>query len=74
MKITKYTNKDTSKGFFGLVDQAFMQTFGINGEQMNKICELAQDEELDLLLKILDGKDNTFSKRKQALTIVKKYI
>lgn len=74
MKITKYTNEDISKGFFGLVEQAFMQAFGINGQQMDKICGLAQDNELELLLEILDGKDNNFSKKKQALTIIKKYI
>lgn len=59
-----------SRGVFGLMDGVMMKVFRINDDELDKICELATDDELELFTK----EDRTISESKQLLTFLQKKI
>lgn len=59
-----------SRGVFGLMDGVMMKVFRINDNELDKICELATDDELELFTK----EDRTISESKQLLTFLQKKI
>ncbi len=50
---------DAGRGVFGLMDGVMMKVFRINDDELDKICELATDDELELFTK----EDRTISGR-----------
>ena len=61
---------DPGRGIFGLMDGVMMKVFRINDDELDKICELATDDELELFTK----EDRTISESKQLLTFLKEKI
>jgi hypothetical protein len=61
---------DASRGVFGLMDGVMMKVFRINDDELDKICELATDDELELFTK----EDRTITESKQLLTFLKEKI
>lgn len=59
-----------SRGVFGLMDGVMMKVFRINDSELDKICELATDDELELFTK----EDRTISESKQLLTFLQEKI
>lgn len=59
-----------SRGVFGLMDGVMMKVFRINDNELDKICELATDDELELFTK----EDRTISESKQLLTFLQEKI
>ena len=55
---------------FGLMDGVMLKVFRINDEELNKICELATDDELELFTK----EDRTIRESRQLLTFLKEKI
>lgn len=66
----KETNFDNSRGIFGLMDGAMMKVFRINDEELDKICELATDEELELFTK----EERTIGESKKLLIFLREKI
>jgi hypothetical protein len=58
------------RGVFGLMDGVMMKVFRINDNELDKICELATDDELELFTK----EDRTISESKQLLTFLQEKI
>jgi hypothetical protein len=67
----KYTHKDEeipdNRGLFGLMDSVMLKTFRITNEELDKICEIATDDELELFTK----EDRTIRESRQLLTFLK---
>jgi hypothetical protein len=67
----KYTHKDeeipANRGLFGLMDSVMLKTFRITNEELDKICEIATDDELELFTK----EDRTIRESRQLLTFLK---
>ena len=61
---------DAGRGVFGLMDGVMMKVFRINDDELDKICELATDDELELFTK----EDRTISESKQLLMFLKEKI
>ena len=61
---------DAGRGVFGLMDGVMMKVFRINDDEVDKICELATDDELELFTK----EDRTISESKQLLMFLKEKI
>jgi hypothetical protein len=57
-------------GIFGLIDSAMYKVYRISEEELNKICELATDDELELFTK----ENRTIRESRQLLTFLKTYI
>jgi len=70
----KYTYKDeeisASSGLFGLMDSVMLKTFRITNEELDKICEIATDDELELFTK----EDRTIKESRQLLTFLRDKI
>jgi hypothetical protein len=67
-----YKESDTvsTSSIFGLMDGVMLKVFRINDEELNKICELATDDELELFTK----GDRTIRESRQLLTFLKEKI
>jgi len=67
-----YKESDTipTNSIFGLMDGVMLKVFRINDEELNKICELATDDELELFTK----EDRTIRESRQLLTFLKEKI
>lgn len=63
-------NIPASSGVFGITDSAMMKVFRITGEELDKICELATDDELELFTK----EERTIRESRQLLTFLKENI
>ena len=67
----KHTNKDeeipANRGLFGLMDSVMLKTFRITNDELDKICEIATDDELELFTK----EDRTIRESRQLLTFLK---
>ena len=59
-----------SSGVFGLVDGVMFKVFRINENELDKICELATDDELELFTKEV----RTIRESRQLLTFLKDKI
>jgi hypothetical protein len=57
-------------GLFGLMDSVMMKVFRINEDELNKICEIATDYELELFTK----EDRTIAESRKILTFLKEKI
>ena len=68
--IQEQDSMDASRGVFGLMDGVMMKVFRINDDELDKICELATDDELELFTK----EDRTITESKQLLTFLKEKI
>jgi len=64
------TDVPASRGVFGLMDGVMMKVFRINDDELDKICELATDNELELFTK----EDRTISESKELLTFLQEKI
>jgi hypothetical protein len=67
-----YSEQDThsGNGLFGLMDSVMMKVFRINDEELDKICEVATDDELELFTK----ETRTIRESRQILTFLKEKI
>lgn len=59
-----------SSGVFGLVDGVMFKVFRINENELDKICEIATDDELELFTKEV----RTIRESRQLLTFLKDKI
>jgi hypothetical protein len=59
-----------SRGVFGLMDGVMMKVFRINDDELDKICQIASDDELELFTK----EDRTISESKMLLTFLQEKI
>jgi len=70
----KHTYKDeeisASSGLFGLMDSVMLKTFRITNEELDKICEIATDDELELFTK----EDRTIRESRQLITFLRDKI
>ncbi len=70
----KFTYQDedipAESGVFGLMDSAMMKVFRITNEELDKICQVATDDELELFTK----EDRTIRESRQILTFLKERI
>ena len=70
----KFTTIETeirpSSGVFGLVDGVMFKVFRINENELDKICEIATDDELELFTKEV----RTIRESRQLLTFLKDKI
>lgn len=64
------TDIPASRGVFGLMDGVMMKVFRINDSELDKICALATDNELELFTK----EDRTISESKELLTFLREKI
>jgi hypothetical protein len=67
-----FKEKDTysQNGIFGLMDGVMYKVYRITEEELDKICELATDDELELFTK----ENRTTRESRQILTFLKNYI
>ena len=56
-----------TNSIFGLMDGVMLKVFRINESELDKICQLATDEELELFTK----EDRTIRESRQLLTFLK---
>ena len=70
----KFTTIETeirpSSGVFGLVDGVMLKVYRINENELDKICELATDDELELFTKEV----RTIRESRQLLTFLRDKI
>jgi hypothetical protein len=59
-------------GLADLLDNAIKSAFRINDEEYNLLCEKATEKELNTI--ILDEKEFTFKRGREAIQILNKYI
>jgi hypothetical protein len=59
-----------TNSIFGLMDGVMLKVFRINESELDKICQLATDEELELFTK----EDRTIKESRQLLTFLKDKI
>ena len=67
-----FKEKDSypQNGIFGLMDGVMYKVYRITEEELDKICEIATDDELELFTK----ETRTISESKQLLTFLKNKI
>lgn len=67
-----FKEKDSysQNGIFGLMDGVMYKVYRITEEELDKICEIATDDELELFTK----EDRTIRESRQLLTFLKNYI
>lgn len=67
-----FKEKDTytSSGIFGLMDGLMYKVYRITEEELDKICEIATDDELELFTK----ENRTIRESRQILTFLKNYV
>jgi len=59
-----------TNSIFGLMDGVMLKVFRINESELDKICQLATDEELELFTK----EDRTIKESRQLLTFLNEKI
>jgi hypothetical protein len=59
-----------TNSIFGLMDGVMLKVFRINESELDKICQLATDDELELFTK----EDRTIRESRQLLTFLKEKI
>jgi hypothetical protein len=69
-KIFKEQDTQTMNGLFGLVDSAMLKIYRINEDELDKICQLATDDELELFTK----EDRTINESRQILKFLREKI
>ena len=67
-----FENRDINikTSLFGLMDSVMIEVFRITESELDKICELATDDELELFTK----EDRTISESRRVLEFLKKKI
>ena len=60
----------STNSIFGLMDGVMLKVFRINESELDKICQLATDDELELFTK----EDRTIRESRQLLTFLKEKI
>lgn len=60
----------SSSGVFGLMDGIMFKVYRISEDELDKICEIATDDELELFTK----ENRTIRESRQLLTFLKNYI
>ena len=67
-----FKEKDSypQNGIFGLMDGVMYKVYRITEEELDKICEIATDDELELFTK----ENRTIRESRQLLTFLKNYI
>ena len=60
----------TQSGVFGLMDGIMFKVYRITEEELDKICEIATDDELELFTK----ENRTIRESRQLLTFLKNYV
>jgi hypothetical protein len=60
----------TSSGLFGIMDSVMLKTYRVTNEELDKICEIATDDELELFTK----EDRTFTESRKLLTFLRNKI
>ena len=63
-------NYEVTRGVFGLMDAVMLKTFRITEDELDKICMLATDDELELFTK----EDRTIRENRQLLTFLRDKI
>ena len=61
---------NSTKGIFGLMDAVMLKAFRITEDELDKICMLATDDELELFTK----EDRTIKENRQLLTFLRDKI
>ena len=61
---------EVTRGVFGLMDAVMLKAFRITEEELDKICMLATDDELELFTK----EDRTIKESRQLLTFLRDKI
>jgi hypothetical protein len=69
-KIFKEHDIPVSKGIFGLVDSVMLKIYRISEEELDKICQVANDDELELFTK----ENRTINESKKLLIFLKDKI
>lgn len=69
-RILKDYDFETNRGIFGLMDAVMLKTYRITEDELDKICEVATDDELELFTK----EDRTILESRQLLTFLKENI
>jgi len=67
-----FKEKDSypQNGIFGLMDGVMYKVYRITEEELDKICEIATDDELELFTK----ENRTIRESRQLLTFLKNYV
>ena len=67
-----FKEKDSypQNGIFGLIDGFMYKVYRITEEELDKICEIATDDELELFTK----ENRTIRESRQLLTFLKNYV
>ena len=66
----KEKDKYPQNGIFGLMDGVMYKVYRITEEELDKICEIATDDELELFTK----ENRTIRESRQLLTFLKNYV
>lgn len=61
---------EVTRGVFGLMDAVMLKAYRITEDELDKICAVATDDELELFTK----EDRTIRESRQILTFLKNYI
>lgn len=69
-KTFKVQDTQTMKGLFGLVDSAMLKIYRISEDELDKICQLATDDELELFTK----EDRKINESRQILKFLQEKI
>lgn len=68
--ILKDYDFEVTRGVFGLMDAVMLKTYRITEDELDKICALATDDELELFTK----EDRTVVEHRQLLTFLREKI
>lgn len=66
----KETDIEPIKGIFGLMDAVILKVFRITEDELNRICQLATDDELELFTK----EDRTIKESRKILKFLQEKI
>lgn len=69
-KIFKENDIEVTKGLFGLMDAVVLKVYRINEDELDKICQIATDDELELFTK----EDRTIKESRKILKFLQEKI
>ncbi len=69
-KNLKESDYEITRGVFGIMDAVMLKTYRITEDELDKICMMATDDELELFTK----EDRTISESRQILTFLRDKI
>lgn len=69
-KIFKDSDIEVTKGLFGLMDAVILKVYRINEDELDRICQLASDDELELFTK----EDRTIKESRKILKFLQEKI